>query len=824
MNRRIYRLFCGTTMACTIAILLFLLPMPPSVRAGGTVTNCADDTDFSSKLGGGGTVTFSCGTATVTLSSTKTITQNTTIDGGNVITLSGAGILRLFVVNSGATLSLTNITIRDGNSGANDGGAIYVNIGGMLTIVGSKFYSNTTGSTQGGGAITTFGALNISNSEFAYNKAGGGGALNTVFGGAVSVITNSNFHDNQTLSNSGGAIYIRDAAPMTLTQVTLSNNKALSQGGGILVAGAGSSLIISNSQILSNTAQSAGGGIYSQGALNVISSTLSHNNADSVGGGLVVESTAWFSATRVYSNTSFSGGGGLNSTATASLTLINSTIDANYTYAGDGGGIRSLGTLVLTDTFVTNNLADPGPGDTYGGGIFHQTGSLNVIGNVSSNRAKHGAAINLNSGAGAIRSAFIAFNHAVGGDGGALRIAGGSMSLDGSTIFGNTADNNGGGINNQGTLTLTQTSVSINHAPYNGGGIFQSSGTTTFISSTIDSNDTPGFGTGSGGGIYISGGTITMRNSKVDHNAANYRGGGILNFATLTLDSSLVNNNISYGGDSSLDTYGGGGIYNFGNATVLSSTLRNNSTTAQDGGGFYNGWYANATLNSVTLSNNRAAQDGGGFKNNLGIATLTNVTFYSNTAHADGGGVYSDHGQTNLQHVTFSGNSANNGGGIYNLTVYTTRTVSLQNTIITNSTSGYNCVSDFPGSLNVVSQGYNLSDDGSFAVAGHCPSAFAGTDQNNTNAKLGALANNGGPTTGPNLEPMLTHLPLPGSPAIDLILPGTNGCNTVFRNDQRGITRPQDGDGNGGFACDIGAVEYRVGDLYPRLYLPLILR
>src|SRR5262249_50696611 len=157
---------------------------------------------------------------------------------------------------------------------------ISVNNGGALTIVNSHFYSNTTGSSQGGGAITTFGALNISGSEFAYNKAGGGGAINSVFGGANAVIGNSTFHHNETLSAHGGAIYLRDAAPMTLTQVTLNNNKALNQGGAIFVSGVSSNLIISNSQILSNTAQSGGGGIYSQGTLTVISSTLSHNNAD----------------------------------------------------------------------------------------------------------------------------------------------------------------------------------------------------------------------------------------------------------------------------------------------------------------------------------------------------------------------------------------------------------------------------------------------------------------------------------------------------------------------------------------------------------------
>ncbi|HET7377497.1 MAG TPA: choice-of-anchor Q domain-containing protein, partial [Anaerolineae bacterium] len=387
----------------------------------------------------------------------------------------------------------------------------------------------------------------------------------------------------------------------------------------------------------------------------------------------------------------------------------------------------------------------------------------------------------------------------------------------------NQANTVGGGISNQGTLTITaQAQVYYNLASRNGGGIYQSSGNTTIISSTLGNNTAccvlSGGSAGMGGGIYNSGGTVTLRNALVDSNSAYARGGGILNFDTLMVDRSTISRNVSDGADQVTQTYGGGGIYNFGNADIVSSTIRDNRTYKLDGGGFYNGWYANATLSNVTLRGNRADEDGGGLKNNLGIATLTNVTFSGNMANADGGGVYSDHGQTNLRHVTFSGNSAANGGGIYNLTVYTTRTVTLQNTILANSPASAKNCSTFPGSQDVVSQGYNLSDDDSLGI--FCPMVIQSSDQNNTNPRLGVLANNGGPTTGPNLELMLTHLPIKslGSPAIDQILPGFNGCNTTFQIDQRGVRRPQ------GIACDIGSVEYRVGDMTPWVYLPLIMR
>ena len=108
-------------------------------------------------------------------------------------------------------------------------------------------------------------------------------------------------------------------------------------------------------------------------------------------------------------------------------------------------------------------------------------------------------------------------------------------------------------------------------------------------------------------------------------------------------------------------------------------------------------------------------------------------------------------------------------------------TLNLQNTIVADN-ANFGCfLAPFgAGAVAINSLGNNVFNDATCNPIS--------SDQVETDALLGPLADNGGPT--------LTHALLAGSPAIDIADAGA--CPAT---DQRGVTRPQ------GAGCDVGAFE-----------------
>ena len=347
------------------------------------------------------------------------------------------------------------------------------------------------------------------------------------------------------------------------------------------------------------------------------------------------------------------------------------------------------------------------------------------------------------------------------------------------TIRNGSTAGGGGGIHNNGTMTLTNCTISGNSGSHGGGGIYHEIGTMTLIDSTITDNSG-----GDGGGIFNEVGALNIINSTISNSSASDRGGGIFNFSDgiVTLNGSAISSN---------SANNGGGIENTGTLTVTNSTVNHNTATTT--GGIGNS--GTLVMSKSTVSNNTATGattstgPGGGIMNRA-TATLVNMTISGNTAGPghSGGGIFNcsaSCGVTTaslaLTNSTVSGNSAARGGGIDN---DRGATVILDHTIIANNISGGDC----SGAGSFTSLGYNLDSDGTCGLV-------ATGDINNANPLFGSLQDNGGPT--------FTHALLPGSPAIDAgnpAAPGSGG-NACEATDQRGVSRPQ------GARCDIGAFE-----------------
>jgi CSLREA domain-containing protein len=215
-------------------------------------------------------------------------------------------------------------------------------------------------------------------------------------------------------------------------------------------------------------------------------------------------------------------------------------------------------------------------------------------------------------------------------------------------------------------------------------------------------------------------------------------------------------------GGSSPTSTSGGGILNSGVLTMIGSTITGN-TSGLHGGGIETGSPTSLlNMTNSTVSGNQAIVDGGGVDETGGVANLLSTTITTNLADSDK-------------------NGTGNGGGIGVFSVgaiFNTRSTLVAGNVDTGGQIP-DCASASGAFL--LSQGQTLIGDPT-----GCTFTGGPGDVTGVKAKLGPLADNGGPTP--------THALRPGSAAIDRGAACPPG-------DQRGVLRSLGG------VCDIGAYE-----------------
>ncbi|MFK7805434.1 MAG: Calx-beta domain-containing protein [Anaerolineae bacterium] len=364
----------------------------------------------------------------------------------------------------------------------------------------------------------------------------------------------------------------------------------------------------------------------------------------------------------------------------------------------------------------------------------------------------------------------------------------------------------GGGIVSYGDLTLENSQVISNVAEYWGGGIFsESSAKLTIIDSKIANNRAA---REDGGGLQNFG-TLILDNSVVEGNIAQRFSGGIgisvgSSSVKITISNSSILNNVSQQG---------AGIYNRNAHTLISNSIISGNVASAEGGGIFNNRAgALLTITHSTISDNSAVNAGGGLHNNIQAdLVILNSTISNNSTNGstDSGAALfnASASKVALQNSTISGNtgdyalanrgtigivhttivSNSSGIGFKNLTATVPSQVVMANSVIANH--AVDCSNDETGALLVNTNNLIETD------AAGAESCASGSTLNG-DPELMPLGDNGSNT--------FTHLPSDTSPLLNAA--DTAACDAMIGGsiDQRGLPRPSD-------SCDIGSVELIAG-------------
>jgi len=356
------------------------------------------------------------------------------------------------------------------------------------------------------------------------------------------------------------------------------------------------------------------------------------------------------------------------------------------------------------------------------------------------------------------------------------------------------------------------------------------SAATFAVTSTVDEPDAS---PGSGGCVSAPSGACTLRAAIQEADAAAGADTISLPSGTYALTAGVLSMTSEVtitgaGADTTIiDGGGAAGVFsiaNSGKATFASLTIRNGNAGTGTGGGIVNN--GTLTLTNVAVSGNRATRGAGIYNAQSATLVITGGAVSGNSLLPTtsnsylAAGVQND-GTARMVNVTISGNSLAGAmalsapaGGLGNfgcqgtpVGTFCPAQVSLTNvTLVDNEGVGLASPLDVnqgaraTATNTIVANNTGASCTGLVSSSGHNLDSgiscgfFGPGDLFNADPLIGPLASTAGATP--------SHALLAGSPAVDAA--DTAACPTT---DQRGLSRPKDGNGDGSAACDIGAFE-----------------
>ncbi|MFF3457061.1 hypothetical protein ACFYXH_22610 [Streptomyces sp. NPDC002730] len=226
------------------------------------------------------------------------------------------------------------------------------------------------------------------------------------------------------------------------------------------------------------------------------------------------------------------------------------------------------------------------------------------------------------------------------GNGGGISVFGSKLTLDGCKVVGNRTDGFGGGINHyslfskqeDSSLTIRNSVIRGNHA-HDGGGVWHVDGIATYSHSTISGNSADG----QGGGLVVGGPSVVVNDTKITRNRAGVVAGGLLitvaenegAFTSVDLNDTTVSDNTA--------AVSAGGIYQTGRsaARLNRSRVHGNTTTGTNGvaGGIFVEPFNLMTLRDSSVENNSSQRAPGGIFNGGDDRVDTVILISSRVVH-----------------------------------------------------------------------------------------------------------------------------------------------------------------------------------------------
>ncbi len=149
----------AAVIVAAVALLALLLPataLADAVIGTGTAASCETQqaaNDLSTAVAAGGTITFNCGPAMVTIVANTNATDKTVVvNGGGKVTLSGDNLRQIFFVFGTGNVTLNDLILIDGDAG--QGGAIYVDTQARVTLNRSFVTSNKASNARAPASTT----------------------------------------------------------------------------------------------------------------------------------------------------------------------------------------------------------------------------------------------------------------------------------------------------------------------------------------------------------------------------------------------------------------------------------------------------------------------------------------------------------------------------------------------------------------------------------------------------------------------------------------------------------------------------------------------